>query len=187
MQQLIQMLANAAIGGLTKGELEAERANQLEAARALQEETKLIAKSQKKKLNTYGAVCGENLVTALLSVNVKNVSPTSRPRKRTGPYFPKRKVTFTTCQNKNSKSSPIISCSATSSHSYSDLDEFSALENEDETSSIASSIFLGTPGPSQSITHSRPPSPTPTTPGKKTDATPSSQGILRRSKRIHGS
>lgn len=53
MQQLIKMLTNTAIGGLTKGDLEAERAKQLEAAQMLQEETKLIAQSQRKKINKF--------------------------------------------------------------------------------------------------------------------------------------
>ena len=124
---------------MTKGDLKAERAKQLEVAHELQEEAKLIAQSQRKKINTFGAVWGENLLTTLLAM--RN-SPTSgpKPRKRTGAP---RKVTFSHVKPKNNKSSMASPDSDISNHSYSDLDEFSAIENEDDTSSIASTIFLG--------------------------------------------
>ena len=64
-----------------------ERSKQLEAAHILQEETKPIAQSQRKKIITFGAFRGEDLLTTLLAI-------TPRPVQHIRPYIPSQKVTF---------------------------------------------------------------------------------------------
>lgn len=184
VQLLITKLANAAIGGLAKGCIEADRVKQLEATLATQAEVK---STQKRTLHTSHAIGGEALLKKLLATKSGGGSPsviTTPPRKRTAPHYPQKRVTFSQYRGKHIEQSPIASCSPTSLKSFSTLDEFSPSEDDDEKSSIASTIYLGTPRTSQlDSTGSRPPTPTPA-PRKKSYISSNRQGTQRQSERL---
>lgn len=183
MKLLIIKLANAAISGLAKGCIEEDRVQQLEATLAVQVEGK---STQKRTIHTSSAVGGEELLKKLLAIKNEGGSSatfTTPLGKRTGPHYSKRKVTFTKFPTRNTRVSPIISSSDTSFKSFTTLDEFSAME-DDENSSIASTIFLSNSGPSQlSTTSSQPPTPTPA-PKKKSLISSQTQVTQRRSRRL---
>ena len=125
LRTLIDKLANAAIGGLTRGFLGEDRATQLEAALAVKvDESKNTRK--RTTLTKAKAVTGEELLR--LQVEKLPQVPKARPQKK--------KVTFR--QTQSNKDSP-ESDSNGSFISFSDSDDL-------DTCSEGSTIYVRTPG-----------------------------------------
>ena len=158
LQGLVDKLANAAIGGLTKGYLGEDRATQLEAALAIKADEVKDAR-KRTKLTEAKAITGE----ALLKLHLQRQAQLVTPQKRRTALH--KHVSF----NRPPKACPPTTTTQISSvqlsSSSSSYVSLSASDTESErldSGSERSTIFLRTPGSIPGPSTARPPPITPT-------------------------